>query len=272
MSTRSEYNFPSRLASTIGQATPPRSRDTISAFEIANSVQERILAIKNGVTQDPRFWSERGICCALAGEKPYTITDLGKTITTQGSPVFIASGTLWFVHMATQEGMRNWKARGIEQEANVCATIYRRNGFDVRFIKVAPILRDWSGSRASSDSSYQPYPIGDGRWVEVWDDDRCRGYLTRRVVQHIRAEDGDVQLCSDDERWRERECYKVFKPGGKRALRTLDTKAGAEMWRDEYLSGDKTRKANIVHVKSEAHRCQKAYCSAFSVCKQGKTA
>lgn len=272
MSTNPSYSFPSRLASLVSVANPPRELETISAFEIANSVQERILAIEHGLGVDVRFWSERAICCAMAGDKPLTIIDLGKTITTKGSPVFVATGTLWFVHMANQDGMRNWKSRGVEQEANVCATIYRQHGYDVRYIKVVPIMRDWSGSRASNDSTYQPYVIGDGRWVDTWDDDRCRGYLTRRVAQHIRAEDGDVQLCSDEERWRERECFKVFKPGGKRALRTLETRAGAEMWRDEYLSGDKTRKANIVHVKSEAHRCQKAYCSAFSVCKQGKTA
>ena len=74
----------------------------------------------------------------------------------------------------------------------------------------------------------------------------------------------DLPLCTDEERWRRKDTYRVEKKGRKTAVRVLDTREEA----DEYIGGHKDSKLlKVVEAKGECVRCAN-YCDVAKFCNQ----
>ena len=115
------------------------------------------------------------------------------------------------------------------------------------------------------------YPVAPISVIPIpkWTDEEQEQFIEERVSIHQQAEadyliSKELPLCSDAERWRRKDTYRVMKKGRKSALRVLDTQKLA----DEYVSGhDDKSKLTIEFLKGEAIRC-KDYCDVAEFCNQ----
>jgi hypothetical protein len=104
-----------------------------------------------------------------------------------------------------------WKAKGeAPQEwvaqTNILAHLIRNKFLNergepqrVEVIKVLLIMRDHSKLEARRDENYPQFSV---KYIDipVWSDDKCREYLTNRVILHLKAEQEEVE-CNPEERW-----------------------------------------------------------------------
>ena len=76
--------------------------------------------------------------------------------------------------------------------------------------------------------------------------------------------DGELPLCSDEDRWKREDTFRVVKKGRKRAIRVLPSLKEAE----EFL-GSNEDGLSIEISKGESIRCG-AYCNVAQFCNQYK--
>jgi hypothetical protein len=122
-----------------------------------------------------------------------------------------------------------------------------------------------------SGGDYPPSPISVIQ-IDMWSDEEQERFVNERVSIHQDAEIGylinnDLPLCTDAERWKRKDTYRVEKKGRKSAVRLLDTQEEA----DEFVEGHKDCKLlNVVFAKGESIRC-KDYCDVAEFCNQYKS-
>ena len=103
----------------------------------------------------------------------------------------------------------------------------------------------------------------------MWSDEEQERFINERVSIHQDAEveyliNNELPLCTDAERWRRKDTYRVEKEGRKSAVRVLDTKEEA----DKYMEGHKDSKLlKVVEAKGECVRCAN-YCDVAEFCNQ----
>lgn len=156
------------------------------------------------------------------------------------------------------EPRREW----VEQ-LNVYATMYRLLGFPVTSLEVCVICRDWSKTREKSSREYPAAPVFTIA-IPLWSEANGLAYVRRRLALHAAVEAGDIQLCSDEERWATQEVWAIHKGDNKRALKLHENKDEAYAHLAE-LNG----KHRIEHRPREYRRCED-YCLVGDHCPQRK--
>tara|TARA_R110000782_G_scaffold71003_5_gene142566 strand:- start:461 stop:1357 length:897 start_codon:yes stop_codon:yes gene_type:complete len=172
----------------------------------------------------------------------------------------------WTVMNALKDGKPEW-----EQQLNCYDWLYRKNnpGNSINQLNIITVNRDWSKNQMLRSGS--DYPVAPISVIPIpkWTDEEQEQFIEERVSIHQQAEadyliSKELPLCSDAERWRRKDTYRVMKKGRKSALRVLDTQKLA----DEYVSGhDDKSKLTIEFLKGEAIRC-KDYCDVAEFCNQ----
>lgn len=174
--------------------------------------------------------------------------------------------SVWSVMSATKDGKLEW-----EQQLNCYDWLTRKNNPEIIInqLNIITINRDWSKNQMLRSSG--DYPVAPVSVIPIpkWSNEEQEEFIKERVSIHQEAEadyliSKKLPLCSDVERWRRKDAYRVMKKGRKSALRVLDTQKLA----DEYLNGhDDKAKLSIEFLKGEAIRC-KDYCDVAEFCNQ----
>ena len=173
--------------------------------------------------------------------------------------------SVWSIVSALKEGKAEW-----EQQLNIYAYLYTKNtGKTIDQLNIIAIARDWNKNQyLRSGGDYPPSPITVLN-IDLWSDEEQEAFINQRVSIHQEAEvdyliNDKLPLCTDAERWRRKDTYRVEKKGRKSAVRVLDTQEEA----DKYIGGHKDSKLlKVVEAKGECIRCAN-YCDVAEFCNQ----
>lgn len=139
----------------------------------------------------------------------------------------------------------NGETWDIENQLNVNAWLAREHRLPVTAIRGVYILRDWTKSKVGG--KYPAYPVHVTNFP-LWPPDMAEQYVMDRIAEHARWLDFSgptPPVCSPRDRRAASDTWAVFKKGGKRAMRVLDSREEAEKWMEtsggdtiEYRHGD----------------------------------
>ena len=139
----------------------------------------------------------------------------------------------------------------------------------IKHLNVIAISRDWSKfqyERSGGDYPSAPVTVIN---IPLWSKDDQKRFIEERVLLHQEAEaefliNGTLPECTDAERWKKEDTYRVIKKGRKSALRVLDSQDKA----DEYIASHKESKHLSVEVEVGRYvRCE-SYCPVAEFCNQ----
>lgn len=156
------------------------------------------------------------------------------------------------------DGIEKWT-----KQLNCYAVLLRKNGFKVEKLQVVAMLRDWQRSKSKLDVHY-PKSMVVNINIELWADDVAEKFLRERVILHKQARlTGNLEPCTNKERWVRDDAWAVKKVGGKRAM-----SGGVFKTEDEAKAfvGLDTKLA-IEHRLGSPNRCLN-YCSISKFCPQ----
>ena len=173
--------------------------------------------------------------------------------------------SVWTVVNALKEGKSDW-----EKQLNCYAYLYKLNtGETINQLNIIAIARDWS--RRDSRTRGGDYPQSNIITLDIplWSEQEQLQFFKDRVSFHRSSEfkhsmDGELPLCSDEDRWKREDTFRVVKKGRKRAIRVLPSLKEAE----EFL-GSNEDGLSIEVSKGESIRCG-AYCNVAQFCNQYK--
>lgn len=147
------------------------------------------------------------------------------------------------------------------EQLNIYGYLYRKAGFPVEKLQIIAIFRDWSKSKSKYDKNY-PKQIETIN-LPLWSDKEVESFIRdwiRIFEMALTMPDDDIPPCLPEERWQTIK-WAVVKPGGKRAVKLFDDKAGAQ----EYLRQAKRPELEIEHRESDPVRCLE-YCRCNNYC------
>jgi hypothetical protein len=142
------------------------------------------------------------------------------------------------------------------QQLNLLNLLARRNGMDVKGLRIIALLRDYQVLQAKRDSSYPQVPIVTLD-IPMWDLAITEEFLASRIKAH---QDNDPPPCTDEERWMQPEVFALKKRGRKTAIRLFETYQEAESAAASAGGGH-----FIEHRKGEYKRCT-SYCNVAHGC------
>lgn len=173
--------------------------------------------------------------------------------------------SVWTVVNALKEGKSDW-----EKQLNCYAYLYKLNtGETINQLNIIAIARDWN--RRDSRARGGDYPQSNIITLDIplWSEQEQLQFFKDRVSFHRSSEfkhsmDGELPLCTDEDRWKREDTFRVVKKGRKRAIRVLPSLKEAE----EFL-GSNEDGLSIEVSKGESIRCG-AYCNVAQFCNQYK--
>jgi hypothetical protein len=173
--------------------------------------------------------------------------------------------SVWTVVNALKEGKSDW-----EKQLNCYAYLYKHNtGETINELNIIAIARDWN--RRELQRRGGDYPRSSIITIDIplWSEQEQLQFFKDRVSFHRSSEfkhsmDGELPLCSDEDRWKREDTFRVVKKGRKRAIRVLPSLKEAE----EFL-GSNEDGLSIEVSKGESIRCG-AYCNVAQFCNQYK--
>lgn len=122
----------------------------------------------------------------------------------------------------------DWRKQGL-----MYAWLLRKNGLPCDKVTFYAILKDWSKTKARTDSTYPQLPIVRADF-DIADLDGIDEYIRKKIDEIIFYEnkpDSELPLCSLEDRWNGGNTYAVMQKGKKRALRVLNSLAEAKEWK-----------------------------------------
>ena len=155
-----------------------------------------------------------------------------------------------------------------EQQLNCYAYLARLvHGRNITSLKIVAILRDWQRKQAEIKADYPQSQIAIVD-IPVWSFDQQEAYVTGRVALHQAAQKavdtgGDLDYCSDQERWVRGESWALMKEGRKSAVRLYDNKDEAHEAATNAGAGH-----SVQHRPGAAIRCAGNFCLVSSWCRQ----
>jgi len=284
-----KHNIPQEIINAVHNDNYSRGKATISATGLLQPPRIRLLAQEHydklTIDVSDEIWK-------LLGQSVHTILERANensediiteqrmfatvndwTVSGQTDSIDVKSNTLkdykvtsvWSIVSALNEGKVEW-----EQQLNIYAYLYKQNtGKTIYQLNIIAIARDWNKNQyLRSGGDYPPSPITVLN-IDLWSDEEQEAFIKQRVSIHQEAEvdyliNDKLPLCTDEERWRRKDTYRVEKKGRKTAVRVLDTQEEA----DEYIGGHKDSKLlKVVEAKGECVRCAN-YCDVAEFCNQ----
>ncbi len=207
----------------------------------------------------------------LVEERMYA-TVYGWRISGQTDSISLEDNTLkdykvtsaWTVMNALKDEKPEWA-----QQLNCYGWLAKQSGKTIDQLNIIAISRDWSKFQYErSGGDYPPAPVTVIN-IPMWTDEEQQNFIEERVSLHQEAEaeyliNGTLPECSDTDRWKKEDTYRVIKKGRKSALRVLDSQKDA----DKYMSGHKNEKNLSVELAlGKSVRCE-SYCPVADFCKQ----
>ena len=150
-----------------------------------------------------------------------------------------------------------------EQQLNIYAYMAKKNGIDVKALRIGFIFRDWRPGEAATQSNYPPYkslmyPI------RMWSEEEAEAFIAERVRIHQAARNAvELPECTPEERWQRKGKWAVMRTGAERASKITDTQEEAETW----LRSKGWTDARVQYREGANVRCLD-YCSVSSWCSQ----
>lgn len=150
-------------------------------------------------------------------------------------------------------------------QLNTYAYAYRKQGMDVKGLKIVLIMRDWQASKAKYDANY-PQSQVKVLDIPLFSQEQTEKYLKTRVTYLMSFKDtpdNELPLCSDSYRWAKPSKWALMKDGRKSAVKLFDSQDEAE----RAMSAKGDTKYYVEERKAdEWKRCE--YCSARAFCNQ----
>ena len=289
MKYTNRHNIPQEIINAVHNDSYSKGKATISATGLLQPPRIRLLAQENyeklTIDVSDEIWK-------LLGQSVHTILERANennedviteqrmftvvndwTVSGQTDSIDVKSNTLkdykvtsvWSIVSALKEGKVEW-----EQQLNIYAYLYKQTtGKTIDQLNIIAIARDWNKNQyLRSGGDYPPSPVT-VLDIDLWSDEEQEDFIKQRVSIHQEAEvdyliNDKLPFCTDEERWRRKDTYRVEKKGRKTAVRVLDTQEEA----DEYMEGHKDSKLlKIVLAKGECVRCAN-YCDVAEFCNQ----
>ena len=289
MKYTNRHNIPQEIINAVHNDNYSRGKATISATGLLQPPRIRLLAQEHydklTIDVSDEIWK-------LLGQSVHTILERANennedtiteqrmfatvkdwTVSGQTDSIDVKSNILkdykitsvWSIVSALQEGKAEW-----EQQLNIYAYLYKQTtGKTIDQLNIIAIARDWNKNQyLRSGGDYPPSPITVLN-IDLWSDEEQEAFIKQRVSIHQEAEvdyliNDKLPLCTDEERWRRKDTYRVEKKGRKTAVRVLDTQEEA----DKYMDGHKDSKLlKVVEAKGECIRCAN-YCDVAEFCNQ----
>ena len=289
MKYTNRHNIPQEIINAVHNDNYSRGKATISATGLLQPPRIRLLAQEHydklTIDVSDEIWK-------LLGQSVHTILERANensediiteqrmfatvndwTVSGQTDSIDVKSNTLkdykvtsvWSIVSALNEGKVEW-----EQQLNIYAYLYKQTTErTIDQLNIIAIARDWNKNQyLRSGGDYPPSPVTVLN-IDLWSDEEQEAFIKQRVSIHQEAEvdyliNDKLPLCTDEERWRRKDTYRVEKKGRKTAVRVLDTQEEA----DEYIGGHKDSKLlKVVEAKGECVRCAN-YCDVAEFCNQ----
>jgi len=289
MKYTNRHNIPQEIINAVHNDSYSKGKATISATGLLQPPRIRLLAQENyeklTIDVSDEIWK-------LLGQSVHTILERANennedviteqrmftvvndwTVSGQTDSIDVKSNTLkdykvtsvWSIVSALKEGKVEW-----EQQLNIYAYLYKQTtGKTIDQLNIIAIARDWNKNQyLRSGGDYPPSPVT-VLDIDLWSDEEQEDFIKQRVSIHQEAEvdyliNDKLPFCTDEERWRRKDTYRVEKKGRKSAVRVLDTQEEA----DEYVEGHKDSKLlKVVEAKGECVRCAN-YCDVAEFCNQ----
>ena len=289
MKYTNRHNIPQEIINAVHNDNYSRGKATISATGLLQPPRIRLLAQEHydklTIDVSDEIWK-------LLGQSVHTILERANennedtiteqrmfakvnewTVSGQTDSIDVKSNILkdykitsvWSIVSALQDGKTDW-----EQQLNIYAYLYKQNtGKTIDQLNIIAIARDWNKNQyLRSGGDYPPSPIT-VLDIDLWSDEEQEAFIKQRVSIHQEAEvdyliNDKLPLCTDEERWRRKDTFRVEKKGRKTAVRVLDTQEEA----DKYIGGHKDSKLlKVVEAKGECVRCAN-YCDVAEFCNQ----
>jgi|TARA_Y100000015_G_scaffold40820_1_gene46171 hypothetical protein len=289
MKYTNRHNIPQEIINAVHNDSYSKGKATISATGLLQPPRIRLLAQENyeklTIDVSDEIWK-------LLGQSVHTILERANennedviteqrmftvvndwTVSGQTDSIDVKSNTLkdykvtsvWSIVSALKEGKVEW-----EQQLNIYAYLYQQTtGKTIDQLNIIAIARDWNKNQyLRSGGDYPPSPVT-VLDIDLWSDEEQEDFIKQRVSIHQEAEvdyliNDKLPFCTDEERWRRKDTYRVEKKGRKTAVRVLDTQEEA----DEYVEGHKDSKLlKVVEAKGECVRCAN-YCDVAEFCNQ----
>tara|TARA_A100001201_G_scaffold125074_2_gene109276 strand:- start:233 stop:1123 length:891 start_codon:yes stop_codon:yes gene_type:complete len=205
-------------------------------------------------------------------EQRYFAEVLGWTISGQTDSFSLEENTLkdykvtsvWTIINANKGTKPEW-----EQQLNCYAWLHKMHtGKTIDQLNIIALARDWNKNEyMRRGGDYPPSAITTIK-IPVWSFDEQDEFIKDRVLLHQQAETtfllGDEPpRCTDEERWKKDDTFRVMKKGRKTAVRVLPSLEEAE----KYIEGSDVANLSIEHSKGEYVKC-KGYCSVAEFCNQ----
>jgi hypothetical protein len=289
MKYTNRHNIPQEIINAVHNDSYSKGKATISATGLLQPPRIRLLAQENyeklTIDVSDEIWK-------LLGQSVHTILERANennedviteqrmftvvndwTVSGQTDSIDVKSNTLkdykvtsvWSIVSALKEGKVEW-----EQQLNIYAYLYKQTtGKTIDQLNIIAIARDWNKNQyLRSGGDYPPSPVT-VLDIDLWSDEEQEDFIKQRVSIHQEAEvdyliNDKLPFCTDEERWRRKDTYRVEKKGRKTAVRVLDTQEEA----DKYMEGHKDSKLlKVVEAKGECVRCAN-YCDVAEFCNQ----
>tara|TARA_R100000458_G_C8270427_1_gene245182 strand:+ start:584 stop:1468 length:885 start_codon:yes stop_codon:yes gene_type:complete len=175
--------------------------------------------------------------------------------------------SVWTVISALNGGKADW-----EQQLNCYAWLHKvETGKNIDQLNIIALARDWNKRELQRRSGDYPSSAISVIEIPVWSFAKQDKFIKERVSLHQEAEvkslfNDELPLCTDEERWKKADTWRVMKKGRKTAVRVLPSLKEAE----EYLNNSDIPHLNIEHSEGEPMRCSGNYCDVADFCEQYK--
>jgi len=160
------------------------------------------------------------------------------------------------------EVRKKWAA-----QQNIYAFLLREHGYTVKNCEIIGIFKDWSEAKKLGGGKDYPKTQIAMMPIQLFDHEKVRLYIKKRIELHKLADDGNVKDCNGTERWAEADKWAAEVPGGKRAIKLFASIPESQNWMEANASSYEGIKVNYRAGKNK--RCEK-YCPVKSHCPQWK--
>ena len=173
--------------------------------------------------------------------------------------------SVWTVISALSGGKKEW-----EEQLNCYAWLHKKTtGETIDQLNIIALARDWNKRELQRRGGDYPVSAISTIKIPVWSFKKQEQFINERVSKHQDAElifdiGGDLPLCTDEERWKKDDTYRVMKKGRKTAVRVLASQKEA----DKYLKGNDDKAFYIEHSLGECMKCTGNYCGVAEFCNQ----
>lgn len=169
------------------------------------------------------------------------------------------SGTVWKVIFGDWEDYR--------KQCLIYAHMFRKIGFDVDNAEIVMLLKDWSATKAKTDSSYPKHPVHiqhfDFTEQDFKDIEQELIAKFEEIEKMEKLDDDAIPECSPEQRWATPTKYALMKKGRKTAVKLYDNEKDAEAAAESNID------CYVEVRKGEDKKCTE-YCNCCEFCNYWK--